>query len=114
MNSDVLGQIASTGLAGAMLVVALLALRAKDKALSLEQKARVDDSRENLQLIMKLQEQVILAVNKLSELVEIWEKREAEHERVAREAERERVAHAVQTTGPHSPYRLPGGGKGGT
>ena len=99
-SPDALGQIASTGLAGAMLVVALLALRAKDRALSAEQTARVNDSRENLQLIMKLQEQVILAVNKLSELVEIWEKREAE---------RERAMHAAQT-GPHSPYR----GKGNT
>ena len=104
-SPDALGQIASTGLAGAMLVVALLALRAKDKALTAEQAARVNDSRENLQLIMKLQEQVILAVNKLSELVEIWEKREAD---------RERVAHAVQQTGPQSPYRRPGGGKDGT
>ena len=86
-----------------MLVVALLALRAKDRALSAEQAARVSDARENLQLIMKLQEQVIIAVNKLSELVEIWEKREADREAVAR---------AVQSTGPHSPYRS--GGKGGT
>ena len=104
-SPDVLGQIASTSLSGAMLVVALLALRAKDRALTAEQAARVSDARENLQLIMKLQEQVILAVNKLSELVEIWEKREAD---------RERVALAVQQTGPHSPYRRPGGGKDGT
>ena len=134
---DALGQIASTGLAGAMLVVALLALRAKDRALSAEQlarindtrenqqliaaeqTARINDSRENLQLIMKLQEQVILAVNKLSELVEIWEKREAERERAAqiwekREAERERAAHFAREAGSHSPYRVPGGEKGGT
>lgn len=104
MTSDVLGQIASTGLAGCMLVVALLALRAKDKALTAEQAARVTDSRENLQLIMKLQEQVILAVNKLSELVEIWEKREAERERVAH------AAHSVQA----GAYRTPGGRKDGT
>ena len=103
-SPDVLGQIASTSLAGAMLVVALLALRAKDRALSAEQAARVSDARENLQLIMKLQEQVILAVNKLSELVEIWEKREAEREAVSR---------AVHAAGSHSPYRLPGGGGGG-
>ena len=104
MNSDVLGQIASTGLAGAMLVVALLALRSKDRTLTAEQAARVSDARENLQLIMKLQEQVIVAVNKLSELVEIWEKREAD---------RERTAHSLQA-GSHSAYRGPGGRKDGT
>lgn len=92
--------IASTGLAGAMLVVSLFALRSKDRELSTEKAARIGDSRDNLQLIMKLQEQVIMAVNKLSDLVEIWEKREAE---------RERVADAVRkaSSGSSAPYRSP-------
>jgi hypothetical protein len=76
-----LGQLASSGLLGLILVIALLALRQKDKELSDEKAARIADAQENLKLIMGLHQQVIIAVNKLSELVEIWEKREADRER---------------------------------
>ena len=92
-------QIAGAGITGALLLVALFALRSKDRELSAEKAARIDDSKTNLQLIMKLQEQVILAVNKLSDLVEIWEKRETERERAERATAR-------------SPYRGDTRGKG--
>lgn len=88
MGEVVLTQLASNGLLGVILVIVLLALRSKDAELSREKASRIDDARDNLQLIMKLQEQVILAVNKLSDLVEIWEKREADRERVELERRR--------------------------
>lgn len=74
--NDALQQLASTGVVGALLVVAIFALRAKDKELQQEKAARIDDAKAYLQLAMSLQEQVITAVNKLSEIWEAWEKRE--------------------------------------
>ncbi len=81
-ESQLIGQIASTGIVGVFLVLAILALRAKDAELSLEKSARIKDSQDFLQLAMNLQGQVILAVNKLSEMVESWERREQERERI--------------------------------
>ena len=92
-----LEQIASVGITGALLILALFALRSKDKELSDEKNARIDDAKTNLQLAMKLQEQVILAVNKLADIVENWEKREVERERSMM----------------RSPYRGDTGGSGG-
>ena len=83
-------QIAGTGITGALLIVTLFALRAKDNRLSAETAARIEDAKVNLQLAMKLQEQVISAVNKLADVIEIWEKRDAERERERAERERER------------------------
>lgn len=87
-------QIVGTGLTGALLVLALFALRSKDKDLSAEKAERINDAKVHLQLALELQKQVIIAVNKLSDLVEIWEKRDIERER-------------QRTRGP-----LPPGGKG--
>ena len=84
MPPGTLEQIASSSITGALLLIALFALRAKDKELSAEKAERIDDGKTNLQLIMKIQEQVILAVNKLSDLVEIWQ-RDIERERAERE-----------------------------
>jgi len=74
------GQLASTGVVGVLLALAILALRAKDRELQLEKAARIEDSKAMMTLAMELQKQVILAVNKLSELVETWEKREQQRE----------------------------------
>lgn len=80
MESQLLAQLASTGVVGAFLVLALLALRTKDHELQGEKAARIKDSQDMMQLIMRLQQEVIIAVGKLSDLVDSWEKREAAKE----------------------------------
>ena len=90
METQLWGQLASTGVVGVLLVLALLALRQKDKELKDEQQARIEDAKAYLKLAMSLQEQVLGAVNKLAEIVEAWERREEEREKLEREAARER------------------------
>lgn len=51
------------------------------KFLQEEQVLRIDDAKQNLALAMKLQESVLAAVNKLSDIVDVFEKREAARER---------------------------------
>lgn len=58
------------------------------KALQEEQQLRIDDAKAYLKLAMQLQESVIAAVNKLSDIVEVFEKREISRE--AREERRDR------------------------
>lgn len=70
--TQAIGQIAGNGLLGAMLVIVLYAYWKKDKALG-------DQSTEFRAQIILLQREVIMAVNKMADLVEAWEKRE--HER---------------------------------
>ncbi len=92
MFSELLKAFAPYGLPGLLLFLVGFLYHQKDKALqaeqaarvedakaaralvAAEQNARIDDAKITLALIMKLQEQVIFAVNKLAELIEIWEK----------------------------------------
>ena len=76
MEVQVLGQLASTGVVGAFLVIALLALRAKDKALQESTEARIKESQDGLRLVMTIQASVIEAVHKLGQIVDAWEKRQ--------------------------------------
>ena len=76
METQLFTQIASTGVVGVLLVVVLLAYRQKDRELKEEQQARIADAKSYLDLAMKLQEQVIIAVQKLSEIVEYLEKQD--------------------------------------
>ncbi len=80
MEVQFLAQLASTGVVGVLLVITLLALRSKDKELQDEKAARIKDAQDMMNLIMKLQQEVIIAVGKLSDLVESWEKREQARE----------------------------------
>ena len=91
MEVQVLSQLAGTGVVGVLLVLSLLALRHKDRELKLEQQARIEDAKAYLNLAMSLQSQVIVAVNKLSEIVDAWERRDEERERVATEATAKRA-----------------------
>ena len=76
METQLLSQLASTGVVGVLLVLALLALRSKDKELKDEQQARIEDAKSYLKLAMSLQEQVISAVTKLSDIVEYLQSRD--------------------------------------
>jgi hypothetical protein len=60
--------------------------KAWSKALQEEQQLRIEDAKAYLKLAMQLQESVIAAVNKLSDIVEVFEKRET-----AREVREERT-----------------------
>lgn len=59
------------------------------KALQEEQQLRIEDAKAYLKLAMQLQESVIAAVNKLSDIVEVFERRESSRE--TRDAREERV-----------------------
>jgi len=82
-----LGQLASTGVVGVILVLTLLALRSKDKEVSDEKAARIKDSQDTLQMILKIQQSVTDAVHKLGQIVEAWETR-ADAEREERQERR--------------------------
>lgn len=80
MTDTLLGQIASTGIVGVFLAIALLALREKDKQLKAEMAARIDDAAKFNTLAMSLQREVIQAVHKLGEMLTIWERLEEERQ----------------------------------
>lgn len=71
-----LGQLASTGVVGVFLVMALIALKKKDADLDKEKNSRIEDTKQFSTLCLSLQKEVITAVQKLSEVVEFLEKRE--------------------------------------
>jgi len=78
---QILGQLASTGVVGLLLVLTLYALRDKDRKLQSEMAARIEDAKKYNDLSMALQREVIQAVTKLGEMLEIWERREEAQER---------------------------------
>jgi len=63
------GSIASHGLLGVMLVVVGWVAWAKDRELQAERQARIADAKSYTELALKLQAQVIDAVNKLSDIL---------------------------------------------
>jgi uncharacterized membrane protein len=88
MAESVLAQLAGSGVLGIFLVLVLLALRQKDGDFKAEAKARIEDSQRMLALAMTLQKDVTTAVAALTEIVEKWERREEDRERMALEATR--------------------------
>lgn len=80
MTDEMFRQLASTGVVGALLVLTLLALREKDKQLKAEMQARIEDASKFNTLSMALQREVIAAVGKLGEMLDLWERRDAERE----------------------------------
>lgn len=84
--NDALGHIASTGVMGSLLVIALIAYYLKDKRLIEETQARIKDGQETQKLLMQVQSSVIDLVHKLGEVVDWAEKRadEASREREPR------------------------------
>lgn len=87
MTEAILGQLASTGVVGALLVLALLALRDKDRQLKAEMLARIEDAKKYNDMSMALQREVMAAVDQLGRMIEMIERREAERD-AAREATR--------------------------
>lgn len=72
---EAVGRIASQGILGGFVIVLGFALYKKDKALS-------DQSEKNLNLVIALQERIVTAVTKVTELMEFIEKRDAEREQM--------------------------------
>lgn len=77
-----LSQLASTGVVGAVLALALIALWLKDRDLRAESVARVEDAQRMLDLAMKLQKELTLAVTALTEVAK---ELKLERERLLRE-----------------------------
>lgn len=94
MTEQLIGQLASTGVVGVLLGLAILALRDKDKQLRTEMEARIADAAKFNTLAMSLQREVIEAVNKLGDMLTIMERRD--------EAKAEARAEA-KVTGPFRP-----------
>ena len=93
MDKSVIEVILQYGGLGAVLIVVGWAYFNKDSALLKEQQLRIDDAKAYLKLAMTLQESVISAVNKLSEIVDVFEKREAARE--VREEAREEALKVI-------------------
>ena len=63
-------RIASTGLAGVFLALAVYAYWSKDKELKAEMQQRIADAQQFNTLALNLQKELIRAVNRLGEIVE--------------------------------------------
>ncbi len=87
MAESALAQLASSGVLGLFLVLVLLALKQKDAAYTTEAKARVDDAQRMLTLAIQLQKEVTTTVAALTEIMEKWEQREEDRERLVREVQ---------------------------
>ncbi|MER3499841.1 MAG: hypothetical protein C4308_15110 [Chitinophagaceae bacterium] len=70
-----LEQIAGYGVVGALLVVALLALRALHQELAAERAARIQDAKDNTALLLKIQQATTDAIGKLYDLAKAREDR---------------------------------------
>jgi hypothetical protein len=75
MENQLLSQLASTGIVGVLLVIALYTLRTKDRELKAEMQLRIEDAQKFNTLAMSLQKEVIQSVSRLGEIVEWAEKR---------------------------------------
>jgi hypothetical protein len=71
---EAIGRVAGSGLLGCLLVILGYLYLKKDKQLA-------EQSDKNTSLIITLQREVIQAVTKLAEIVEIFERREVERDR---------------------------------
>jgi hypothetical protein len=80
MTEDLLKIFLQQGLLGAIVIVLGVVLYRRDKELLDEKNNRIEDARAFNQLAMSLQERVIVAVDRLSDLVAVLEKREAARE----------------------------------
>ena len=68
-----LEQIAGYGVVGALLVVALLALRALHQELAAERAARIQDAKDNTALLLRIQQATADAIGKLYDLAKARE-----------------------------------------
>jgi hypothetical protein len=68
--NDALAQLASTGVVGVCLVIALIALWQKDKDLRTTESARIEDAQRMLTLAMTLQKDSTLAITALTAVME--------------------------------------------
>lgn len=68
--SEPLAQIASTGIVGALLVLAIIAIVYLHRQLSAEKDARIEDSQKFTTLAMSMQKEVIAFVHKHGDMME--------------------------------------------
>jgi len=73
MTTAPLEQIAGYGVVGALLVVALLALRSLHQELAAERAARIQDAKDNTALLLKIQQATTDAIGKLYDLAKARE-----------------------------------------
>jgi len=69
-TTTLLGQLASQGILGTMLVIVMYVAWRKDQALQDEHDARITDAKAYTDMALKLQAQVLDSVNKLSEVLD--------------------------------------------
>lgn len=67
MNAP-LEQVAGAGLLGALLVIALFALRALHNELAAERAARIQDAKDFTAILLAVQKEVLAAVDRLTDL----------------------------------------------
>lgn len=69
-HSKLVSAIASQGVLGVMLVIVGWVAWSKDRELKAEREARISDAKSYTELALKLQAQVIDAVNKLADILD--------------------------------------------
>lgn len=74
-GASILGSIASYGLPGLIIALFAVWLYLKDRELKAERDARIEDAKSYTQLALKLQADVLAAVNKLSDIFEAVQRR---------------------------------------
>jgi len=90
--TSALGEIVQSGILGALLVLALVALylkdremdrkaREKDAEIRAESAARIKDAQDTQKVLMDMQRSIIDAIHKLGEIIEWAEKRDEERRR---------------------------------
>jgi CTP synthase (UTP-ammonia lyase) len=84
MTDQLYQQLASTGVVGVFLVLALLSLRSTYNALVAEKNARIEDVQKFNTLCLALQKEVITSISTLAKIAERTEKKEEERDRDAR------------------------------
>lgn len=85
MNAP-LEQVAGAGLLGALLVIALFALRSLHQELAAERAARIQDAKDGMTLLLAVQKEVLAAVDRLTDLYSMVqdERREEKSRRTER------------------------------
>lgn len=82
-----LEQLAGHGILGALLVVSLIALRALHQELAAERAARIQDAKDGMTLLLAVQKEVLVAIDKLTDLYSMVQD-ERREEKAARRVDR--------------------------
>ncbi len=95
MPNTLLQQLASTGIVGLLLALALFALRDMQRQLKEEMKARIEDAAKNTQTVLALQRELIEATQQIAAMLDlfrkVWERMETPPAPPAPERPRQRT-----------------------